>query len=189
MHEIIVTEGVVLGKRSLREADKQVAVLAPMGLLRAMARSARANQSKLRYGLEPLSRGRFSFVRGKHDWRLVGVEAVSRDFLAAGVAPRRAMAKISGLLLRLMPGTEASPELYRTIVEGFEVLSKPEANLSSVEVVLVLRMLSHLGYLPHTDALAPFIEGDFTIELSAKALEERALLVRTINESLQATGL
>lgn len=53
----------------------------------------------------------------------------------------------------------------------------------------MLRVLARLGYLPSTEALAPFVDGEFSVELSAKALESRALLVRTINESLRATGL
>ena len=46
-----------------------------------------------------------------------------------------------------------------------------------------------MGYLPRTQALAQFIEGGYSVELSAEALKSRALLVRAINESLTATGL
>ena len=63
------------------------------------------------------------------------------------------------------------------------------ADAEAVETVLVLRVLAHLGYLPHTQALSQFIEGGYSVELSAEALKSRALLVRAINESLTATGL
>lgn len=190
MYEIFIHDGIVLGRRPRREADLLVEVLTPAGLLRAAARSARVEQSKLRYSLQPLSRGRFSFVRGRHEWRLTGAGGVSRAYAQAALPARAACGRVGQLLLRLVPGVDPSPELYKTVVEGFDALASAELGiLPSTEIVLVLRILSQLGYLPHTEALAPFIEGEFGIELSAKALEARALLVRTINESLRATGL
>jgi DNA repair protein RecO len=192
MYEVHIYDGVVLGKHTVREADLVVSVLTPAGLLRAVARSARREDSKLRYGLGVFSRGRYSFVRGRHEWRLTGVSDVSRAYLAAPAPARAAVARIARLLLRLVAGTEPSAELFATVVEGFDALvstEAPSSALPSLEAVLVLRILSRLGYLPHVEALAPFVEGEFSIALSAKALEARALLVRTINESLRATGL
>ena len=191
MYSVFVTEGVVLRKRAVGEASVLVWVLTKeLGLVRASGRSARAEASKLRYGLEPLTRARFSFVCGKHEWRLVGVEQVSRSLLCETFSRQR-VGKIAKLLLRLIHGEEFNRELYDTAVEGFEMLARtqPHDAAESVEAVLVLRILSHLGYLPHTDALAPFIEGGYSLELGARALRSRALLVRTINESLAASGL
>ena len=188
MHEVVVQNGLVLGKRFVREADALVSIFTPAGLLRAKATGIRKEESKLRYGLEPLTLARYSLVHGRHEWRLTGVGEVSRRFIGATVQQRTAMARVARLLTRLIHGQEASLQLYTTVIEGFDALSV-SSSLEPIEVVLVLRILSHLGYLPHSEALAPFIDGGFDIELSAKALEARALLVRTINESLQATGL
>jgi DNA repair protein RecO len=188
MYEIVVTDGLVLGKRFVREADALVQIFTPGGLLRARATSVRSEKSKLRYGLEPLTQARFSLVRGRHEWRLTGVEAVSRQHVANAPGQRQAMARVARLLMRLIHGQEASAALYTTVIEGFKALAHSDSP-DTVEVVLVLRILSHLGYLPHTEALAPFIDGQFDVELSAKALESRGLLIRTINESLQATSL
>ena len=59
MHEKYITEGIVLGKRGVGEANTLVFILTELqGLVRAKATSARREASKLRYGLEPLSRGR-----------------------------------------------------------------------------------------------------------------------------------
>jgi DNA repair protein RecO (recombination protein O) len=192
MHAVHIYDGIVLGRRGVREADLLVDVLTPMGLVRALARSARAEKSKLRYGLQPLTRGRYSFVRGRHEWRLTGVTDVSRDYLSMPPDAQAAAARVSRLLLRLVAGQEPSPELFSTASEGFDALAKSatvQSAVQALEAVLVLRILSCLGYLPHTDALAPFVEGEFSLELSAKALEARGLLIKTINESLRATGL
>ncbi len=193
MHEIIVTEGVVLNKRPVGEANTLVAILTrDLGLVRAKALSTRREGSKLRYGLEPLTVGRFSLVRGKQEWRLTGVEQVSRSLAACPHnGGRKRVAQVASLLLRLMPGAEPTPLLFKTVIQGFEIFAQTSDQLSldSIEVVLVLRILAHLGYLPETPALAPYVDGALTVELSAQALRDRSLLIKTINESLQATGL
>lgn len=188
MHHIHVTDGVVLQKRGVGEANTLVSVLTQdLGVVRGSARSTRLGVSKLRYGLEPLTSARFSFVKGRNEWRLVSVERAEHMFNTATPAQRAAAGRVSQLLLRLIHGQEPSAALYTDVTAGFAALLKHD--VASVETVLVLRVLYHLGYLPHTDALAPFVEADYSLELSAEALKSKSLLIRTINESLQATGL
>lgn len=193
MHRIHVTEGIVLTKRAAGEANTLVALLTKdLGLLRASARSARLYKSKLRYGLEPLTRGRFSLVRGKYEWKLTGTEHLSRQYLSESAPRRLAAGRVARLLLRLVTGEEPVPELYLTVSEGLEYLSRAqsEADAESIEAVLVLRLLAHLGYLPRTPELSKFIEADFfSLELTAEAARSRAAIIRAINESLGATGL
>ena len=192
MHKIHVTDGVVLGKRGAGEANTLVSILTEdLGLVRAKATSARVEQSKLRYGLETLTHARYCLVRGKYEWKITGVEDVSHE-LALGDRDRRVRSgKIAKLLLRLVNGEEPVPDLYKTVVEGLKAIAGAvtAADAEAIEVVLVLRILAHLGYLPATPALSQFIEGEYSVELSAQALKSRTLLVRAINESLIATGL
>jgi DNA repair protein RecO len=192
MHKIFVTEGVVLGKRGVGEAHTLVSILThELGLVRVKATSARVEASKLRYGLETLTSGRYSMVRGKAEWKLTGVENISHE-LTQGESDRRTRSgKIAKLLLRLIHGEERVPALYKTVVEGLGAIARAAtvADAEAVETVLVLRVLAHLGYLPHTQALSQFIEGEYSVELSAEVLKSRSLLVRAINESLIATGL
>jgi DNA repair protein RecO (recombination protein O) len=193
MHTLFVSEGIVLGKRGVGEANVIVAVLTRnFGLIKAHVRSARNEKSKLRYGLEPLTLGRFTFVRGKNDWRLTGVEKVSRELISSQAEKRQQSGRVSRLLLRLIPGEEIASQLFDTAKEGFLSLVHTESRqmAESIETVFVLRILAHLGYLPHTRELRPFIETDFfSIELAHKAHEVRTRLIKAINESLSATGL
>lgn len=192
MHRIHITDGIVLGKRGAGEANTLVALLTrDLGLVRASARSARLYKSKLRYGLEPLTAGRFSLVRGKWEWKLTGTERLSRELLAGSALQRKAAGRVARLLLRLVTGEEPVPELYATVAEGLTCLSRAqEPEAETIEAVLVLRTLAHLGYLPRTPELSPFIETDFfSLELAAQAQRSRALIIRAINESLGATGL
>ncbi len=193
MHHLYVTEGIVLGKRGVGESNALVVVLTrDHGLVRTHGQSARAERSKLRYGLEPLTRGRFTFVKGRYEWRLTGVENVSRVLIAGAPSRRRASGRVARLLLRLIHGEEIALPLFATVEEGLQSLARTEDEsiAESIETVLVLRILSQLGYLPHSSELKPFVETDFfSLELTSEAKKSRALLIRAINESLQATGL
>ena len=191
MYDKHITEGIVLGKRAVGEANTIVFILTrEFGLVRAKATSSRREVSKLRYGLETLTRGRYTFVRGKAEWRLTGVDEVSREFLGTTPAQSKRLGQVSRLLMRLVLGAEHTPELYKTVHGGFMSLSHTEEQADSVECVLVLRILAHLGYLPELPALAPFVEDDkFSPELALQASASRKLLIKLINDSLQATGL
>jgi DNA repair protein RecO len=193
MHQIHITEGIVLGKRGVGEANTLVYVLTQkLGLIRAAARSTRVEKSKLRYGLEPLTTARFSFVRGKHEWRLVGVEAAKHSAIGPTMLRRQAAGRISKLITRLVQGEEPVPALFTILAEGLVFLANAanDQDAQAIETVLVLRILSQLGYLPHTPELTPFISDQlFSIELAAAAAQSRSLLIKTINESLQQSGL
>lgn len=193
MHKIYVTEGLVIGKRGVGEANTLVALLTQeLGLVRVAARSARREASKLRYGLEPLTSARFSFIRGRHEWKLTGVEAVSRELLASSATRRAQVGKVLRLVLRLVHGEEPVPELYDTLLRGLRHLSviADDADAQSVEYVLVLRMLAHLGYVSERPELAPYLSGDYlSPEMLVRVRASRQMLIRTINDSLSMTGL
>jgi DNA repair protein RecO (recombination protein O) len=187
MHKVFVTEGIVLSKRSAGEENTLVSILTPdLGLVRASARSARREAGKLRYGLEPLTVATFSLIRGKYEWKLTGTQNISRALVSKSLPARQAAGRVLRLMLRLIRGEEAQQDLYTTVREGLSALARGV----DVEAVLVLRVLSHLGYLPDTKELRPFIEQDFfSLELMNEVTASRRLIIKTINESLESTGL
>lgn len=192
MHRLFVTEGIVLAKRGAAEANSIVAIVTPMlGLVRASARSARAERSKLRYGLEPLTLGRFSFVQGKREWKLTGAERVSHELLPQGMAARSAAGRVARLVLRLIPGQEPVPRLFEVLRTGLVALAqaKEAREAAGIEYLLVLKILSVLGYVPHTQELAAFAGEDFSLDAALRAHAARAQLARAINEALKASGL
>lgn len=196
MHAIVVTHGLVLGKRAVGESNTTIALLTPeRGLVRATARSARKEVSKLRYGLEVFSGARFSLLRGRNEWKIVGVEEVSTLFFPTTRA-RVCAGKIAKLLLRLVHGEESAPELFALACAGFDAIGQchtPQI-LEALEWVFVLRLLDQLGYLPETTELLFLLEWMpqkvFLSEEEAQRVQEmKRLIIRTINESLAATGL
>jgi recombinational DNA repair protein (RecF pathway) len=157
-----------------------------LGLLRASARAARRENSKLRYGLEMLTQARFSLIRGVYEWKITGTQDVSHLCVPTTALERQAAGRVARLVLRLVRGEEPNLALYTTLEEGLKALARG----ADVEVVLVLRILRHLGYLPDTQELRPFIEKDFfSIELAGEIAASRKQLIKTINESLGATEL
>lgn len=187
MYPVFVSDGLVLGKRGTGEESTSVAILTrEHGLLRASARAARRENSKLRYGLEMLTQAEFSFIRGKYEWKLTGAQDISRALMPTSAPGRQAAGRIARLLQRLVQGEEPSVELFETVTDGFTALARG----IDVEAVLVLKMLSRLGYIPDTSELKPFIEKDFfALELVQEVEASRKLLIKAINESLSATGL
>lgn len=191
MYKIHVTEGVVLGKYLAGEASTASIIMTrELGLVRSSARSARVASSKLKYGIEPLTHGVFSFVKGKSGWRLTSVTRMRR-LLPRHVSARATAGRITKLLLRLIHGEEIAPSLFEAVANGLALLERAggKEEVESIECVLVLRVLFNLGYLPKTEFLAPFVEENLSLKLAAHAARSRSVLVKTINESLQATGL
>ena len=187
------TEGLVLQKRGVGEANISVVLLTrELGLARATARSARTERSKLRYGLEPMTLGTFSLVHGKHEWRLTGVERIDRTLLVCAGSRRLSLGRIVRLLMRLIQGEEVNKLLFTDVTIGFSSLAQAESeqDAASIECIVVLRILSRLGYLSQTPDITHFLEGDFSpLQLAAQAAFSRTQLVRLINDSLSASGL
>lgn len=185
-----MTEGLVVGKRAVGESNTLVILFTrEHGLLRVVARSARKEVSKLRYGLEPLTEARFSLVRGRNEWKLTGVERASRELCSSSAENRQRAGKVLHLLMRLVHGEERAGELYGSLADGLKQLSiASPSHADAIECVLVLRMLAHLGYLPEHAELAPFLSHDSYTRTNEARLV-RPMLIRIINESLRASGL
>ena len=160
MYHKFGTEGLVLQKRGVGEANISVVLLTrELGLARATARSARTERSKLRYGLEPMTLGTFSLVRGKHEWRLTGVEHADRTLLACAGNRRLSLGRIVRLLMRLIQGEEVNKLLFTDVTIGFSSLAQAESeqDAASIECIVVLRILSRLGYLSQTPEIMHFL--------------------------------
>ncbi len=192
-YAIVVTEGIVLGKRGVGEAHTIAALFTrELGLVHGRATSGRLAVSKLRYGLEPLTRARFSLVRGRNEWKIIGVDTISRDIACARTDGRRCAGRLCKLLQRLVTGEEPLARLYDTTAEGFALLAaaRERVDIDNIECMLAVRTLWHLGYLPAIPLLTPFLsDTPLSVDLAFQAGSNRAALVRIINESLEATGL
>jgi len=192
MTRMVITRGVVLGKRSVGEANSLVFILTEKcGVVRALARSSRYERSKLRYGLEPLTYARFSLVRGKHEWKITGVVEAEKVF-AKTPSSRLAMGRIARLLMRLIQGEDAAPALFVCVLDGLQMVGGMTLteDRAGAESVVVLRILHLLGYVSASPDFIPYLSvSSLDRDVVTRAMENRSLLVRAINSSLSATGL
>lgn len=185
------SRGIVLRKYGVGESSLSALILTKeFGLIRVRAQSARASTGKLRYGLEPLTLGSYSFVRGLQSNRVIGIEAEEILLAPSHGAARQAAGQLTKLLLRLMPGEAFDEDIFTLVEEGLRHLQYevPE-NIPIAECSIVLALLSRLGYLSHDAELSACVEEPLTPQSLAYIRAMRKEAVQHINRALSVSGL
>ena len=183
------TRGIVLSRTPLGESNALVTLLTPeLGLVRARAQSVRAPGAKLATGLTTLTESSVILVRGKEGWRVAGAVPEEQWFLRLpSHVCRERVARVSGLLLRLVAGEVAESELFPIMRGYLEALSTlPDHMHEASEVLVVLRILGALGL--DTDE-APGAVLTFTPDLLSRIGDNRLAYVARINTGIAASGL
>ena len=191
----IQTRALVLRLLPLRESDRLVELFTrECGLLRAVGKSVREERSKLRFSLEPYSLAEVTLVRGREVWRIRGAQQ-SRSFyrtLMDAPSKVRLVGNIFLLLSRLLAGEEQNRKLFDHVIEAIEELSPLKLSadeLRAYESIMVLRILSELGYrLPRPD-WKKYLDTPLTRTLCQEFLPLRREAVVLINEALSETHL
>lgn len=190
------TEAIVLCGTPSGEAHKFFYLLTKdFGLVVAHARSVRSMQSKLRYSMQDFSHIQADLVHGKSGWRITSAIHI-KSFCTTCDAADHALpviSRVSNLLRRLLKGEEKNEPLFIDVALGFALLSSSGLNkedVRSMEAVLVMRILNHLGYWGDDSALAQFLTGDIgNGDHIAKIKEQKRRAIGAINEALQETQL
>ena len=183
------TRGIVLSRTPSGEANAFVTLLTPvLGIVRARAQSVRRSGAKLSPALVTFAESDVVLVRGKEGWRVVGAVLAENWFTKMEQsAPRRAAARVSGLLVRLVAGEAHDPELFPIIRGFFEALvTLPEDAHEAAEMLAALRALAALGLD------TGLIQGEpsaFAPALLASVETERTDYVARINRGIIASGL
>lgn len=191
MHPIFHTEGIIIGSRNSKEADKYFWIFSrDFGMIRADARSVRKHDSKLRTFLTDFSRAKISLVKTKIGWRITSVQGLL--FLEnAGILGKEIFSKSAKLLQRLTPPDEKHEELYEDIVSIF--LNKDQEffinDYKNIELVSAIRILFHLGYIEHNASVISFAKGSVSKLLLTDAFIQRRELIKTVNNSLKESHL
>jgi len=142
-YHIYTTEGIILKRRNVGEADSVFSVFTKdFGRVEMKAQGVRYLKSKLRYHLSGKAILRISFVDTNNDYyRLTDAEELR---IFENVRPH----VLLNLLERLVQGQQKDKRLWQDLVRSVMVSDNDE--------VSVLRFLEHLGYAGATveDALA-----------------------------------
>ena len=211
MHTIHTTEGFVIDARPYGEAGKVISVFTQdLGLVNATAQGIRFERSKLRYHVQELSFGMFSFVRGKERWRLTSAESLAADSGYLSDMPRNSaelMARIAAVLKRFLHGEEAHPQLFAIVracarflkdhpmsIEGIRGSDSDRVletgRLKTLESLMMLRIMSALGYVGHDPAFdREAVSPDISVELLDSIADKRAAMNIHINMALRESHL
>jgi DNA repair protein RecO len=177
----VTTRGVVIGRMQAGEGSARVLLYTEeLGLVHAIAKSAREERSKLRAHLTTGTYGAFALVRGERDWRVTGVTgaknshfalSAAASFAEASKAKQEAVARVIGVVRSLVHGEGANHALFAVLWQFLEALPALGGDdVAPAEHRAVLAILASLGYVAPSDMDAPDI-------------------VSVINKGLMASGL
>ncbi len=193
MHTIHQTEGIVIGARNISEANRLLWILTKdLGLIQAHVQNIRGVESKLRYGLQIFSHSYIDFVRGKEGWRVSSAEPITNfGMTIKDTTLLRALGKMFTLLRRLLPGEEKHEELFYEVRTAAQFAARETLSpryLKAFESVMVLRILSHLGYWENTNE-EWLLKESYSPGMLERTEDVYKRIVKEINASLRATQL
>ncbi len=193
MHHIYHTEGIILSSRNSGESGRYYAIFTrDLGMVYASASGVRKSSSKLRYVLQDFSYIKLDLVKGRDFWRLTNASKTNmlEDILKNKEA-LKVYSNINKLLKRLLAGEDPNPPLFHDVLSGLIILEKETKleEIRNVEVVLVLRILSNLGYIGAGVELENVIKSPLESELIFGAGKIRGEILKEINKALKETHL
>jgi len=163
-----------------------ITLLTPeLGLIRARAEGLRRSGAKLAHALQTWRESDVVLVRGKEGWRLTGAVLANDCFETFDVSARKRVARVASLLLRLVHGEVADPELHALFTDFARALpALSEEEQDAAESLIALRLLGTLGF--DAGILPP---PGYAPAALAVALTERKDLIARINRGIGASGL
>lgn len=179
MRHKYLTEAFVVARAPLGEANALMTLLTPdLGFVRARAQGVRRPGAKLASSLVTFSRSEVMLVRGVEGWRVIGARLSCSWFIDLPRAARPCAARITGLMLRLIPD-ENCEYAYFAIFEDMltSFRDEPSTLYEAIECRVVLRLLAVLGLDAGDIPALPAIHAD------------RSVLVTRINRGIALSGL
>lgn len=195
-YHVYTTKGFVLKGLPSGEADKYYYMLTEeLGLVVANARSVRKSESKLAAGLEDFSFGTFSFIRGKHSWKIISSQPETNSYRSLGKHPQKrlVLSRFLALTRRLVTGESIHKELF-SLTDSFSqvLLTKDfdQKELLAIESLAILRLLFELGYMnPRSEYKTLTDHQSFDQEDITAVVSHQKQILTDINSSLAESQL
>jgi len=143
------TEAVIIRKTKLGEADRILTLFTPdLGKIRAVAKGVRRPRSKMSGHLELLTHSLVSLVRGRNLDTVIGSQTVNSFFnLKSDLELSAAALYVLELIDQFTEEREASPEIFRLLLETLDNLAKGE-NREMTLHYFEMHLLSLAGFKP-----------------------------------------
>ena len=192
-YHLYQTRGFVLRSAHIGEANKLFVIFTEdMGLLSVSAQSVRKITSKLRYSLRDLSFVRISLIRGKTTWRLTDAEELESFSTETEEEKIKVFAGILSVVRRLVHGEEENKELFSILFDTLLFLKKEnftQDEIKRLETLIVLKILSSLGYIGENKNLSFFIVASLSKPLLDKFEPSRSSALHEVNRALEESHL
>jgi DNA repair protein RecO (recombination protein O) len=148
---IYKTAAIVLHTTSYKEADALLVLYTlSRGRVRALAKGVRRPKSKLRGGVQPLTKGLFALYRGQSLDTVIQCQLeASFPRLHAELARWAHANYLAELVIAAVPEGEGSPELFSLLLSALYLLEEEDPAL--VARFFELKLLVLLGYLPELE--------------------------------------
>lgn len=188
----VQTRGIVISRFSSGEGSVRVHVYTEaLGLVSALAKSAREERSKLRPHLTVGTFGHFDLVQGTNTWRVVGaVKTQNYYFAFTSKEKQHSAARVLSLLRQLITGEEKDERLFKSVWEFLSALNEvADEHVVRAERLVVLQVLGALGYV--SKEAVPTLKEEFDYSVRAfqelEAIEKE--MQRAIKNGFVASGL
>ncbi|MES2134655.1 MAG: recombination protein O N-terminal domain-containing protein [Patescibacteria group bacterium] len=189
----VTARGIVVARRSAGEGSVRISLYTDsLGLVSALAKSAREERSKLRPHLQVGTTGVFTLVKGRDVWRIIGATNTENSYfsLSGKSDAQEASARIIAVVRQFIRGEGSDPYLFSALFGFFTALPPMDQEyVLEAECVTVFRVLSALGYVREELATQAFLDIAYDIGTLKAVRESRPTLVRRINEAISESGL
>jgi len=193
MHHIYHTEGIILGSRNSGEAGKYYYIFTrDLGMIYASAQGVRKMSSKLRFVLQDFAYLKIDLVQGRDFWRVTTASKTNKlEEITKKPENLKVFVNIVHLLKRLLAGVEPNEALFADVLNGLIILEKSNTteDLRNIEAIIVLRMISNLGYIGDSVMLGTLIKSPFEENILYEVAKNRGKILSEINKALKETHL
>jgi DNA repair protein RecO (recombination protein O) len=191
MHHIHHTEGIIMGSKNFGEADKRYFIFTrDLGMIYASASGVRKISSKLRFIMQDFAYVKIDLVEGK-DWRVTSASKTGKlEELSKRIEAYKILHNVGRLLRRLLAGIEPNEKLFSDLVAGLTILESARVeDLRHIETIMVLRILSNLGYVGEDGELEKLLRSPLEQSLIFEISKSRRRVIQEINKALRETQM
>jgi len=190
-YHIYTTSGIILKRTPFGEANILLHILTEdLGLIMASARSARLFVSKLRPALQEYTLASVSCIKGKGGWKITNVVYLDSFYFDYPLHTHKVMSQIVNVLMKMIQGETPHKEIFEIVKNGLVFLKNVrEEMVSDFETLIVLRILSQLGYVVSDDSTFIFLNNEWNEDLLIKININKKNIVAVINKALKESQL
>lgn len=196
MNHLYQTKAYVLKSFPYAEHNKIAILLTQdLGVIRVILQAVRKIESKQRQSLQDFSSVNVALVHGRTGWRLTN--AVINKNLHYDLTKEKfeVMARLFGLVERLVPDEEHDYPIFDIISEAQNFLESDSMNsptkdeLESLEIISALKILHNLGYVADHKEFSDEIAKKVSSGSLSKIQQHKKMAIQTINKAIKESQL